>query len=856
MKLIEGRSLAEILDTEHRAQSQLLQVILKTCETIAFVHSQGVVHGDLKPHNIMVGRYGEVQVMDWGFAFRSSERSEAPQSRAGTPAYMAPEQASAGHRIDERSDVYGLGAILFQTLTGEAPHTGGGISPVSIKLGAAGTTKEEALERILRRRLSEAKVEERLAQITLRCLAHDPAERPQDAGTLQVELQEYLDGLEQHARDMELRAAAAQASLEHSRRARRFATLSFVTILLAILTVGALLYTAERRSRDERAKLAERVAQASSEAEALRALALDQHSLRRWRDAVAAAERAVALAETSPGDPAMRSRARQLRDELRRERESAQRIAQLSERLENIVPHLGDERDVDRLERDFAAAFGSIGIQDGTRPESKQLSELRNQGQLPELLHAFDSWILLRHKHGIPSAEAWKLPFDFAQALDPDPKHRQLRAAYTRKDLATLRKLASDERIPQLDPELLEFLGRCLFELGDRERARVVFERAHLLHPGNSHISHNLAIMLDRTDPDELRESIRLLSMALAVEPDDDHLHTDLALYFLEVKELERALATIQRSLELNAESARAHYVMALTQQFLGNVSAMQRYYRGAHELGHRHAAMSLAIHKLQRFRYHEARPLLLAASQRNPRDRQIQLETARVLIELEDFEGGLARMDRICATWPKWAEAHAQRAAAHASTLDWDSAFAGYDRALLLSKSEEQLQRYASWRQMTEARKAAFDSIVGFADSEELPTRSEQLARLITLCVRRGEYDRAAEAFEASADPSQIPLAQRLDGIRALAELAHRESGQGAKARWERAHMELAMLLAEIGEQLRIQQVERFGARILFERILGWSAAQRPASLPADAPKQGLDQVIRSFLAQLPEGL
>src|SRR5262249_30889176 len=118
----------------------LLPNLIAVAEAVAYAHSRGVIHRDLKPPNVMVGAFGETQVVDWGLAkyLSSPEASlEPPASDAavaavsgtvigavvGTPAYMAPEQAR-GEPLDARADVYALGAILYQVLTGTAPFTG------------------------------------------------------------------------------------------------------------------------------------------------------------------------------------------------------------------------------------------------------------------------------------------------------------------------------------------------------------------------------------------------------------------------------------------------------------------------------------------------------------------------------------------------------------------------------------------------------------------------------------------------------------------------------------------------------------------------------------------------------------
>ncbi len=154
MKLVRGQRLDEHTKSE-TPLTDLLAIFEKVCQTVAFAHAHGVIHRDLKPQNIMVGPFGEVLVMDWGVAKQLgvgegigslghpsrepgepkpdghsqelSARSDTTSAGVvlGTPGYMAPEQAhgDAG-RIDQRTDIYGLGAVLYFLLTRRSPHEG------------------------------------------------------------------------------------------------------------------------------------------------------------------------------------------------------------------------------------------------------------------------------------------------------------------------------------------------------------------------------------------------------------------------------------------------------------------------------------------------------------------------------------------------------------------------------------------------------------------------------------------------------------------------------------------------------------------------------------------------------------
>jgi len=107
-----------------RTRAELLRAFLQMCDAVSFAHASGVVHRDLKPQNVMLGAFGEVLVLDWGVARMTGTRVDVTNERvtataAGTPGYMAPEQMQGG--VDQRSDVFGLGGILFFLLTGTHP---------------------------------------------------------------------------------------------------------------------------------------------------------------------------------------------------------------------------------------------------------------------------------------------------------------------------------------------------------------------------------------------------------------------------------------------------------------------------------------------------------------------------------------------------------------------------------------------------------------------------------------------------------------------------------------------------------------------------------------------------------------
>jgi serine/threonine protein kinase len=272
MKLIRGRTLDDKLASRHsnvEEADQFLQVFEQVCLAVAFAHSKGVVHRDLKPQNVMVGGFGEVQVMDWGLAKQIGERDESRTSDAlarrfgeetqagtvlGTLSYMPPEQARGEQdKVDQRSDVFGLGAILCVILTGKPPYTGASADEVMRKA----QTGDQA---DLKTRLNMSVKRPLLADLCYRCLNPDPARRPAHAGEVAVvvtrirEGQGELDRLTRTREEVDRYVARIEA-LERSRRAARhyYRAGLLALVVAALATAVAVVHNVHQTRRFQRA---------------------------------------------------------------------------------------------------------------------------------------------------------------------------------------------------------------------------------------------------------------------------------------------------------------------------------------------------------------------------------------------------------------------------------------------------------------------------------------------------------------------------------------------------------------------------------------------------------------------------
>jgi serine/threonine protein kinase len=202
MRKVQGRSLGDLLaDLRGGAADPSVQArvdtFLRACDAVAYAHDHGVIHRDLKPENVMVGRFGQVLVVDWGLAARvgsdeatqvlpALEGEDADRTLEGTvlgtPAYMPPEQAEGRlANVNERSDIYSLGAVLYEALTLSAPYSGG--------------TLHEILGRVIRGeleppsdRMPAGTISSGMEAVILRAMANNPAERHASVLELQQEV--------------------------------------------------------------------------------------------------------------------------------------------------------------------------------------------------------------------------------------------------------------------------------------------------------------------------------------------------------------------------------------------------------------------------------------------------------------------------------------------------------------------------------------------------------------------------------------------------------------------------------------------------------------------------------------------
>ena len=285
MKLVDGQQLNEAFSEEKLADepSQLmarLQAFTYLCQAISFAHERSVIHRDLKPQNVMIGRHGEVQVMDWGLAKRldDAEQQRIPNSNRrlveettrespdqtqagalGTFAYMAPEQANNAQTATQQSDVFSLGAILCELITGKPPYTATTLGEISNQAATG------ALDGAVKR-LRESKVDPRLIDLAVCCLNVEPGKRPENGTAVLRQVQSYLDRVTQELEEQKVEIAQQKLRLHENVKRRRLWIALSAALLVGALASGIFAIRAEQsRRREVRANQAARQAATTAE---------------------------------------------------------------------------------------------------------------------------------------------------------------------------------------------------------------------------------------------------------------------------------------------------------------------------------------------------------------------------------------------------------------------------------------------------------------------------------------------------------------------------------------------------------------------------------------------------------------
>jgi len=561
MKLIRGQTLAaKVLESPGTADRCLLIAAFEQiCQAVGYAHSQGVIHRDLKPQNVMVGAFGEVQVMDWGLAkdlnlqpgdeFPRGESSEPlaiPDRQSdvtqagtimGTPAYMAPEQARGEiELLDARADVFGLGAILCEILTGGPPFVGtrtfgalylastGNVGDAFARLDACGTDPE-------------------MIALAKKCLDPDHDQRFENGGAVAMAIAAWRSAADERAHKAEVERAAADATVASERKRRRIQfALALAVLVIVVGTSGVLWWAQKQRiagaqadaervrleaeqQRQEQARKEQDLRVRDGVRQTLDALP-DLYSRWLWAQAEAALNRAEALIGPD-GDPALRA-----------EVEAARRNTRFGQHLDTVRLRAMASRDgdidesIEAINRSFRSIFQEFGL-DILKGSIDDLGRQIAKSPIRELLiECLDDWST---KDGTAFERLWQI----TAVATNQPWRAEIAAIIRDHSLEKANEVFN--RIP--DKELTPAISRNHSSLTREPKAlRDRLEKGLLRFPHD--FWARLALGKVYSDLKEYDSAIGEYRACLAIRPDSGVPYSQMSSIYSRKGDYERAIET------------------------------------------------------------------------------------------------------------------------------------------------------------------------------------------------------------------------------------------------------------------------------------------------------------------------
>jgi tetratricopeptide (TPR) repeat protein/tRNA A-37 threonylcarbamoyl transferase component Bud32 len=854
LKLIKGRTLAELLhERPHPAHDLARWVALfgQVCQTVAYAHSRGILHRDLKPSNIMVGAFGEVQVMDWGLAkvlgspaaadaaiqteelstiatVRTAEEELATQDGAvlGTPAFMAPEQARGEiERLDERADVFGLGAILCVLLTGKPPYVASSKAEVYRQAKEAVLTDAYA-------RLEACGADDELVRLAKTCLRPDLAERPRQAGLVAEAVAAYQTRVQERLRAAEVTQAQAQVQLAEERKRRRLAWVlaAAVLVLVAGGAAAALWYQQQQATHQLQVTRAEAaIASALDEADNLAARADTlTEQLPAWRATLDAAwsalQRAEALRAQEPEAATAESRQRlvQLRARLEADQKDLQLLAVFDQvRLDQSQWHVTEHRfKVRESYPPLQKALADYGLAIGGLERGQAAARLRQrppavQKQLLALLEECRLW-------APPEAVGERRWLAAVLTAEDDLWMGQFRQAVAQGKWAQVERLVNQVDVSRYHPAVLVGLSRALTAKAPGSQV-LLLRRTQQQYPGDFWVNLSLGYALSRSisgggvirtsqweKGTVVSEVVAFSRVALGLRPDNVMAHNTLGAALFKQGDLKGAVACYHKALDLDPNLVEAHTNLGAALALQGNHPGAVACFRKALEIDPRFTGLH---YNLGRALYEQgdlkgALACYTRALKLDPRDAKVQSEVGTVLFVQGDVKGAIACYKKALKLDPKYALGHFNLGNALAAQHDLPGAIDHYQKALNLDpKSAEAHDRLGNALYEQGDFKGALASYTK-AIGLDPKLASAHLGRGAMLCDHKRDYDGAIACFQKALDldpknaRAHFNLGNALNGKGKLSEaIASYRKACGLDPEFAPAHVSLGNALNTQGD-------------------------------------------------------
>jgi serine/threonine protein kinase/Flp pilus assembly protein TadD len=540
--------LVAALSTERSARrSEFFRTVarlgMQAAEALEHAHQENIIHRDIKPANLLVNTKGNLWITDFGLARLQNDTSLTLSGDVvGTLRYMSPEQA-LGHTtaVDHHTDVYALGATLYEFVC---------LRPVF-----DGRDRQELLRQIASeepcspRRLNPA-VPLELEIIIQKALEKEPAARYGTAQELADDLRRFLEDKPIRAR----RPSWLERARKWARRHRPAVWSAAVGSLMVLIVLAGSVGWVVRDRGIRQAKIATDLQAAVEEAE---------RSQRegKWPQAQAAAKRAEALLEDGAAEPGLAQRVQCLLRELAEEEADRRLLARLEE-IRLLQAEVNVKQDRFLLERalpEYQQAFKDYGLQMEARapPEAAALIRCRPPAVRGTLVATLDHWLDLARRE--KSSEANWLE-RVLSAADSDAWRQRLRAARGRRDRQALEQLAREVDVATQPPQTLFLLDRALDAWGAKEDSVAILRRAQEAYPGDFWTNQNLGMALLESQPPQLDEAIRFMTVAVALRPESSGARLNLGLAFGNKGRLHEAINACRKAIELKADYGMAYF--------------------------------------------------------------------------------------------------------------------------------------------------------------------------------------------------------------------------------------------------------------------------------------------------------